>query len=132
MPPFVDTHLHLLPGLDDGPATMEAALEAAEVAIADGVVAVVATPHSNYQWPFQPDRVNQLRTEMQTLVGERMRITTGCELHLSYENVQAALANPRAFTLNASRYLLVEFPELFDREAFAGVLDQLVGIGMVP
>lgn len=132
MPPFVDIHLHLLPGLDDGPATLDAALEAAEVAIADGIVAVVATPHSNYQWPFQSGRVQQLRTEMQAAVGERLRVTTGCELHLSYENVQAALADPRVFTLNASRYLLVEFPELFDREAFASVLEQFAGNGVIP
>lgn len=132
MPPFVDTHLHLLPGLDDGPGTMEAAMEAAEVAVADGIAAVVATPHSNYQWPFQPARVELLRTELQSAVGDRLRVTTGCELHLSYENVQEALAQPRAFSLNRSRYLLVEFPELFDREAFASVLEQLLGAGAVP
>lgn len=132
MPPFVDTHLHLLPGLDDGPATMEAALEAAEVAIGDGITAVVATPHSNYQWPFQPLRVEELRTELQAALGDRLHVTTGCELHLSYENVQAALAQPRTFTLNRGRYLLVEFPELFDREAFAGVLEQLSATGTIP
>lgn len=129
---FVDTHLHLLPGLDDGPATMEGSLATAEAALADGTVAVVATPHSNYQWPYQPRRVAELRQALEEALGGRLRITTGCELHLSYENVQAALADFRVYSLNASRYLLVEFPEIFDGAAFGGVLEQLRQAGAVP
>src|ERR687893_377040 len=41
----VDLHFHLLPGVDDGPADMEASLELARAAVADGSKTVVATPH---------------------------------------------------------------------------------------
>ena len=43
--PFVDIHCHLLPGLDDGAASWDDALAMAEMAAADGVGTIVATPH---------------------------------------------------------------------------------------
>ncbi len=43
--PFVDVHCHLLPGLDDGAANWDDALAMAEMAAADGVGTIVATPH---------------------------------------------------------------------------------------
>jgi protein-tyrosine phosphatase len=42
---YVDLHFHLLPGVDDGPADMEASLELARRAVADGTGTIVATPH---------------------------------------------------------------------------------------
>ena len=42
---FVDIHCHLLPGLDDGPSGRDEALAMAEMAVADGVGTIIATPH---------------------------------------------------------------------------------------
>jgi protein-tyrosine phosphatase len=42
---FVDLHCHLLPGLDDGPATWSESIGMAEMAVADGTGTIVATPH---------------------------------------------------------------------------------------
>jgi len=41
----IDIHCHLLPGIDDGPATTEDALALARALVADGVTQVVLTPH---------------------------------------------------------------------------------------
>ncbi len=43
--PFIDIHCHLLPGLDDGASDLDKALAMAEIALADGIEAIVATPH---------------------------------------------------------------------------------------
>jgi len=43
--PMIDMHCHFLPGIDDGPADLDTALEMARVAVADGVRFAVATPH---------------------------------------------------------------------------------------
>lgn len=43
--PFADIHCHLLPGLDDGAGTLDKALAMAEIALADGIDTIVATPH---------------------------------------------------------------------------------------
>ena len=42
---MIDTHCHLIPGVDDGPAEQTEALELAQVLIADGVSEVICTPH---------------------------------------------------------------------------------------
>ncbi len=42
---MIDLHCHLLPGIDDGPATLDAALDLARIAVADGITHAVMTPH---------------------------------------------------------------------------------------
>ena len=42
---MIDLHCHLLPGIDDGPATLEEALEMARIAVANGIVESHVTPH---------------------------------------------------------------------------------------
>ncbi|MFC6201924.1 tyrosine-protein phosphatase [Lactiplantibacillus nangangensis] len=42
---LVDLHCHILPSVDDGPQSLEAAIELAIEAVADGVGYILATPH---------------------------------------------------------------------------------------
>lgn len=42
---MIDIHCHLLPGIDDGPSTPEAALALAQALVDDGITQVVCTPH---------------------------------------------------------------------------------------
>ncbi len=42
---MIDIHCHLLPGIDDGPPTVEAAMALASALVEDGVTKVVCTPH---------------------------------------------------------------------------------------
>lgn len=42
---MIDIHCHLLPGVDDGPPTLQAALELARACVNDGITHVVMTPH---------------------------------------------------------------------------------------
>ena len=44
---MIDTHCHILPGIDDGPDTLEISVEMARVAAKDGVHVIIATPHAN-------------------------------------------------------------------------------------
>jgi protein-tyrosine phosphatase len=48
---MIDTHCHLLPGLDDGPATLEGSLELARELVASSVETVVCTPHWSRSFP---------------------------------------------------------------------------------
>ena len=45
LPPFVDLHNHLVPGVDDGAADVEESLAALRELYAEGVRTLVATPH---------------------------------------------------------------------------------------
>ncbi|SEN29112.1 protein-tyrosine phosphatase [Terribacillus saccharophilus] len=42
---MIDIHCHILPGLDDGPGTLEESLKMAEEAVFEGIDTIVATPH---------------------------------------------------------------------------------------
>lgn len=48
---MIDLHCHILPGLDDGPATMDDSLALAAAAASGGTSTVVATPHISWDWP---------------------------------------------------------------------------------
>lgn len=45
LPPFVDLHNHLVPGVDDGAATVAESVDALRTLYAEGVRTLVATPH---------------------------------------------------------------------------------------
>lgn len=108
---MVDIHCHILPGLDDGPDSLEEAIAMAEMAIADGITYVVATPHANDQFRFDPHLIDQRRRELQTHLGERLMLATGCDFHLSFENLEDLNGHPTRYTLNQKNYLLVEFAD---------------------
>jgi protein-tyrosine phosphatase len=51
VPHVIDTHCHLLPGVDDGPRTVAAAVELARALGDQGVGTVVCTPHWSLAFP---------------------------------------------------------------------------------
>jgi protein-tyrosine phosphatase len=105
---MVDIHCHILPGLDDGPDSLDESLKMAEMAIEDGITHVVGTPHANDQFKFSPELVRGRRDELQQLLGDRLQLATGCDFHLSFENLQDIHQNPQKYTINQKQYLLVE------------------------
>lgn len=108
---MVDLHCHILSGMDDGARSVEESLAMAEMAIADGITHVVATPHSSSQYRFDYPAVQQTAMELQKAVGDRLTIATGCDFHLSRENLAALKRNTAAFCIHQKGYLLVEFNE---------------------
>jgi protein-tyrosine phosphatase len=111
---MIDTHCHVLPGVDDGPVTMAEAVAMCFASAADGVEVVIATPHQRHQmWPNRDGAaITALVGELQREVGDRPRIVAGAEIRVDSE----LLADLDAFeasgllSLAGSRYLLLEFP----------------------
>src|SRR5436305_1040382 len=64
---LVDIHTHLLPGIDDGPATLDESLEMARVAVASGIGTIAATPHLRSDFPDV--YVEELASHCQVLQG---------------------------------------------------------------
>lgn len=129
---MIDIHCHLLPGIDDGPDSFEESLQMAEAAIADGITHVIATPHANDRYTFVPELVRKRRDEIQAVLGDRLAVATGCDFHMSYENVQDARAHPTKYTLNQKNYLLVEFADFAIPPPVDDALHQLQLHGMIP
>jgi protein-tyrosine phosphatase len=42
---MIDIHCHIIPGVDDGPKTLQESLELARMAEAEGITKIIATPH---------------------------------------------------------------------------------------
>jgi protein-tyrosine phosphatase len=109
---MIDIHSHVLPGLDDGPDTMEQSLALARAAAAGRTRVMVATPHIRHDYPFDIDEiatgVSALNAE---LMRERidLRIVPGGEVSVSRigELDHTAL---RLVALAGGPYVLVESP----------------------
>ncbi|OFW07792.1 MAG: hypothetical protein A3G20_01520 [Acidobacteria bacterium RIFCSPLOWO2_12_FULL_59_11] len=109
---MVDIHCHILPELDDGAPEEAVAREMAKMAADDGITHIVATPHSNYRYQFDPAINRQKRDELQKAMGDSLTILLGCDFHLSYENLEDIRKDPSRYTLNGHQYLLVEFADV--------------------
>lgn len=129
---MIDIHCHILPGLDDGAASMEISLQMAEMAIADGITHVIATPHANSIYAFDPQIARLSKDELQARLGTRLTISTGCDFHLSFENLAALRQEPREFTLNQTSYLLVEFDDFAIPSTVEQTLHDLQLLGLTP
>lgn len=101
-----------------------------QIAGASGTTDIVATPHANFRYSFQPALVAQ-RIEEISAGGGQPIVHRGCELHLTFDNIQDALQNPAKYAINGGRYLLVEFPD----SALTGMgaaLGALLRRGLIP
>ena len=129
---MVDIHCHILPGLDDGAATIEEACEMAEMAIADGVTHVIGTPHANEAYAFKPELIRQRCEEVQARFDGRLTLATGCDFHLNFDNLQDIRHDPTRYTLNQKNYLLVEFADYSIPPSMNQALHELQLAGLRP
>ncbi len=110
---FVDLHIHILPGVDDGAEDWEDAIQMARLAREEGITTVVATPHnSGFGQDLNRNLVLSLVEELKEKLAEEgveLQVFPGIEVMLIPE-VFRLLEEGKAFTINGSRYILVELP----------------------
>jgi protein-tyrosine phosphatase len=109
----IDIHSHILPGLDDGARTLEDSVAMVRMAAAAGTTDIVATPHANQDFAFDPRVVERKIGELQAAAGDEPRIHYGCDLHLMPENIDEALHAREKYSINHQGYQLVEFSDFF-------------------
>jgi protein-tyrosine phosphatase len=129
---MVDLHCHILPGLDDGAKTIEDSLAMAEDAISDGITHVVATPHANSNYVFEFSRVRATRKELSERLEGRLTLATGCDFHLSPENLKAIRIESAPFCINQKDYLLVELNDFSIPPSMDQALHELQLAGLHP
>lgn len=111
----VDLHLHLLPGLDDGPATLDVALAHAERLVRGGVQEVLVTPHVGHpDFGVDPHEVAVRTGALQDVLdreGIWLTLHPGGEVHADAAAVldTAALAAVAAGAAGG-RWVLLEAP----------------------
>lgn len=132
---MVDLHCHLLPFVDDGPASVEQALRLAEQAANEGVTRIIATPHLFHpQFETTDVDVRLTASELNVLLKQRnipITVYPGHEVRLTGELIEEVKTGV-ALSLADSRYLLVEFPSTgipsYARQVFA----ELISDGYIP
>ncbi len=127
---FVDLHTHVLHGLDDGAKTRDDSLEMLRIAEANGTTDLVATPHANSRFTFDPALIDRRIAELAPHTG--VRLHRGCDFHLHVSNIEDALANPGKYTIDHGPYLLVELPATVVPSGTDRILMQLLDAGMLP
>ena len=111
---ITDMHCHILPGMDDGAKDVETAVKMAQMALAEGINRIIATPH------FEPDiknvedfiakrteAISHLTTELKAC-GIEIEILPGAEVYLTPSLLE--LDRLERLCLGNSRYMLVEIP----------------------
>lgn len=129
---MVDIHSHILPEVDDGPKTWDMCVAMCRAAAADGITHMVAAPHANDRYHYDREYLTGLLARLQEIVGDKPKLILGCDFHLSYENLQDAIANPTRYAIGSTRYLLVEFSNYSIPQQTTDSLMKLGDSGLTP
>ena len=101
-------------------------------AAAAGTTDIVASPHANQEYTFDPRVVEEKIGELQAAVGDTPRIHYGCDFHLTLENIEDALRVPAKYSINHRGYLLVEFSDFMIPKATDHLFAQMMQVGLRP
>lgn len=104
---MIDIHCHILPGIDDGARNAKESLRMARIAAADGVKKIVATPHVK-ETIHSPDFLKKCVAKLNEILQKRQ-----VPVEILYGADAYALLAPedlKQYTINHTRYILIEFP----------------------
>ncbi len=111
---MVDTHSHILPGIDDGARSLEQAVELCRIAAADGIRTIVTTPHvMEFKYPNTRETIESaLGLLEEALAGEGLplEIVKGAEVHVAADLIERLKAGDLMTYADNGRYMLLEFP----------------------
>ena len=110
---MIDLHCHVIPGIDDGPETIEDSLALCEAARAAGTDTIVATSHVNWDYPtIDAVVIHTGLARLNAAVGEAaigLRLRPGAEMGLS-RVADLSDAEVGVLRLGGGPYALVECP----------------------
>jgi protein-tyrosine phosphatase len=127
----IDLHCHVLPGVDDGPATDAEAVALARAAAALGTETLVATPHRSPRWPTEPATVARGAERLASLLdaeGIVLALSTGAEIALE-EAARLDDDTLAQLALGHGDNLLLETPHGPAGDAFERTVDDLMARG---
>jgi len=128
-----DLHSHLLPGVDDGSESPPQSATVLERFKSEGVVGVCLTPHllASAAAAGVPEAHGAAWEALRQVAPEGIVLYRGAEVMLD-RPLDAKVAEERVVTLNATRYLLVEFPRLVAEQAASQAVANIARLGLVP
>jgi protein-tyrosine phosphatase len=128
---MIDLHCHILPGIDDGPRTIEESVAMARAAQAGGTNAIVATPHVSWRYPNEAPAIARLTAELNERLateGVPVEVYAGAEVAMT----RVADVEPHQLVqmrLGGGPWLLLEPPFTPVIAGFELVVGELRGKG---
>jgi protein-tyrosine phosphatase len=132
---FIDLHLHVLPGIDDGSRSIEASVEMMRGLQALGYSHLVATPHADDQrHTYGVERIERLHGETaRAATAAGVGLTLGYGAEYAYgPRFHDDLQRRAMITLAGTRYVLLELPEAFMPATMPSVLFEVGRAGYYP
>lgn len=132
---MLDLHAHVLPGLDDGAATLAESLDLARAAVADGTSVLAATPHVRDDYPTTPDAMERALAAVRSAVAEAglpLDVRGGGEIALERLATLDQSARARFGLAGNPAYLLLEFPYMGWPLSLPDEVFRLLASGVTP
>lgn len=130
---MIDTHCHLLPGIDDGPRTMDDAEALARELVAQGVRTVLCTPHYSRRYPTERAVAERAASSLRQRLHERdIRLELRVAAELS--DAMAVSAKPAEVQLRSieRRHVVVEITSATPAPFLGTLVAHLKRIGLAP
>lgn len=107
---MIDIHHHCLHGVDDGPRTLDEAVQLVRMAADEGIETIVATPHVlRGRWPVHsPLELESRMRELRDAVGDTPRLILGSEYYFGHDMTELLRAGESIVPLAGGRYVLLE------------------------
>lgn len=109
---YIDMHIHILPGVDDGAENLEESKKMLRIAYNEGIRCMIATPHYH---PRRGRESTEILKKQAMLVrkaaheiDEHFRIYLGTEIYFG-QDVLDRLREKQVLTMNKREYVLIEF-----------------------
>jgi protein-tyrosine phosphatase len=129
---FIDIHCHILPGLDDGPESVEESLEMVKMAVNNGTSHIFCTPHVYPDvYDTNTDSIKRARDDLKNKVSNGVKLFFGGDVRIMPDMMER-LARQEVPTLNGSPYLLVEFPSQMIPHYTSRLIFNLRQNGLIP
>jgi len=126
-----DIHAHILPGVDDGPESLDESLRLAKAFLEVGTGRVVATPHVNQRWGVRPEGViDSYRSLVAALKSAsiNLSIEQGGELELATA-VELSNEELDVFRIASGEWILIEPPSSGPSTSVHGMIYQIQSRG---
>jgi protein-tyrosine phosphatase len=131
----IDLHCHILPGLDDGPGTLEESLDLARALVAAGIMKVAATPHVRHDYPTTPAQMERGLAAVRSELARHavpLELLPGGEIALDLLE-RLEVRELRRFGLGGNAgCLLLEFPYTSWPFGIAPSVSRLTQAGITP
>ena len=112
---MIDIHCHIVPNIDDGAKSLDDALEMAKIAYDEGIRKIVNTSHyhPNFEYKKGKELFESVKefNNILKLNNLDIEVLIGNELYYS-EDIIEIIEQKEFYTLNNSKYLLIEFPPI--------------------